>query len=120
MREAQATARISHANVVMVYDADTFEDTSSSPWSSWTGTRSATGCRQRRAWSEVVTCLSTAGRGLAAAHDKDLVHRDFKPDNVMVSRDGHVRVIDFGLARWGGDANTPARPARPQKGRRRW
>jgi tetratricopeptide (TPR) repeat protein len=52
-----------------------------------------------RSWREIVRVFAQAGHGLAAAHRAGLVHRDFKPDNVMVGRDGQVRVMDFGLAR---------------------
>ena len=102
MREAQATARISHPNVVVVHEADTLgnrvfiamEFVEGHTLRYWLEAK-------KRTWLEVLDVFIAAGRGLAAAHDKDLVHRDFKPDNVMVSSNGQVRVMDFGLARWG-------------------
>ena len=54
---------------------------------------------QPRSWREVLDVFVAAGRGLAAAHAAGVVHRDFKPHNVMIGRDGSVRVMDFGLAR---------------------
>src|SRR3954462_13336404 len=100
LREAQAIARLSHPNVVVVYDVGTFEEkvfiamefVEGHTAGYWTHS-------QHRTWQETLKVYMAAGRGLAAAHGKGLVHRDFKPDNVMVSRDGQVRVMDFGLAR---------------------
>ncbi len=119
MREAQAIAKLSHPNVVTVYDVGTFEDDVFIAMQFVDGhTLRYWVLAQARAWSEVVKMFADAGRGLAAAHEKDLVHRDFKPDNVMVG-DGHVRVMDFGLARAALDrdrkpvAGPPAAPIPP-------
>jgi tetratricopeptide (TPR) repeat protein len=101
MREAQAAAKISHPNVVVVYDAGTFGDRVFIAMEFIEGHTLRFWLQvQARTWHQILDAFLAAGRGLAAAHDKALVHRDFKPDNVMVTAPGgQVRVMDFGLAR---------------------
>ncbi len=100
LREAQAMARLSDPHVVAVYDVGLHERTvylvmeyiDGSTLSDWL--RAAP-----RSTSEILRVFADAGRGLAAAHQKGLVHRDFKPENVLVAQDGRAKVTDFGLAR---------------------
>jgi serine/threonine protein kinase len=100
LREAQAIARLSHPNVVVVYDVGTFGDQVFIAMEFVDGNTVTYWLQAKtRTWQEILEVFTAAGRGLQAAHDKELVHRDFKPDNVMVGRDGSVRVMDFGLAR---------------------
>jgi tetratricopeptide (TPR) repeat protein len=98
LREAQSLARLAHPHVVRVYDlgeADgrlfvAMELVEGRTLRGWLADA------QRRP-REIVELFLQAGRGLAAAHAAGLVHRDFKPDNVLVSRDGRAQVSDFGL-----------------------
>lgn len=100
VREAQAMARLSHPNVIAVHDAGEFEGGVFVAMEFVEGpTLKAWMAERRHSWREVVKVFVQAGRGLAAAHEAQLVHRDFKPDNVMIGSDDRVRVMDFGLAR---------------------
>ena len=99
-REARALARLSHPNVVAVHDVG--EDRGRV----FVAMELVRGCTLRdwqrtgpRSWEEILEVLLQAGRGLAAAHAAGILHRDFKPENVLVGDDGRVRVGDFGLAR---------------------
>ncbi len=100
LTEAQALARLSHPNVVTLYEARVIgeqlflalEFADGGTLESWLRERP----RPRR---EVLEVFLAAGEGLHAAHAAGIVHRDFKPSNVLIRRDGRVQVTDFGLAR---------------------
>jgi tetratricopeptide (TPR) repeat protein len=99
LAEAQALARLSDPNVVAVHDVGTHEGRVFVAMEFVEGqTLERWLARERRAWGHVLDVMIAAGRGLAAAHARELVHRDFKPGNVMIGSDGRVRVMDFGLA----------------------
>ncbi|MCY1009366.1 protein kinase [Nannocystis pusilla] len=101
IREAKALARLSHPNIVHIYDVST---SGGQVFLAMEFIRGRT-LRQHLAdhggapCSDIVALFVAAGQGLAAVHRAGLVHRDFKPDNVMVGDDGRVRVLDFGLVR---------------------
>ena len=98
LREAQAMARLSHPNVVAVHDVGTHaERVYISMELVKGGTLADWLQREDRPWRDVVSMFVQAGRGLAAAHEAGLVHRDFKPDNVLVGADQRPQVADFGL-----------------------
>jgi tetratricopeptide (TPR) repeat protein/predicted Ser/Thr protein kinase len=99
LREAQALAKLSHPNVVAAFDVGTHEDAVFVAMELVQGESLRSWVNKRQPLSEVLRVLIAAGRGLVAAHTAGVLHRDFKPANVMVSPDGRVRVVDFGLAR---------------------
>ncbi|MFP2911526.1 serine/threonine-protein kinase, partial [Pyxidicoccus sp. 3LFB2] len=100
LREAQAMARISHPNVIPVFEVGTWEEQVFVAMELVEGGTLRDWMQAKpRSWREILVTYLAAGRGLEAAHAAGLVHRDFKPTNVLVGRDGRVYVTDFGLAR---------------------
>ncbi len=114
LREAQAMARLSHPNVITVHDVGevgeaegqarvfmAMEFIDGATLADWAKA-------QARSIAEILEVFVAAGRGLAAAHRGGLIHRDFKPDNVMIGNAGQVRVMDFGLVRAAGEPDDSA------------
>ncbi|MBL8627402.1 MAG: serine/threonine protein kinase [Myxococcales bacterium] len=96
LREAQGTAQLAHEHVVVVHEVGTHEEHVFLAMEYVPGT-TLKAWQVGRGWREVLAMYRRAGQGLHAAHAVGLVHRDFKPDNVLVGDDGRVRVTDFGL-----------------------
>ena len=103
MREAQALAKLSHQNVVSIFDVGTYQG------SVYIAMEYVKG-KTLRAWlketsptqQDIIKVLTDAGKGLQAAHTEGIIHRDYKPENVIVGERGQVKVLDFGLARAAG------------------
>ncbi|MEM6996066.1 MAG: serine/threonine-protein kinase, partial [Myxococcota bacterium] len=111
LREARVMAQINHPNAVAVHDVGehdgrvfvTMEKVVGLTLDEWR-------LERPRTWSEVIEVFVAAGRGLAAAHDVGLVHRNFGPRSIVVAADGHVHVTDFGLARLSDRGSSVAEP----------
>ncbi|MDC0708676.1 serine/threonine-protein kinase [Stigmatella sp. ncwal1] len=116
LREAQAMARVSHPNVIPIFDVGVWGDQVFLAMEIVDGGTLASWLKEQpRSWREVLERFLAAGQGLQAAHAAGLVHRDFKPANVLVSRAGRVFVTDFGLARKVGQDKAEPLPEEAQR-----
>ncbi len=112
-REAHAMARLSHPNVAQIYDVGAHRGQTWIAMEYVDGVTLAEWQADPRPWPAVLAMYARVGAGLAAAHDAGMMHRDFKPQNVLVGHDGRPRIIDFGLARAEHDAPDPTPAADP-------
>jgi serine/threonine-protein kinase len=101
LREARSVADLNHPNIVQVFAVDTHEGRPYFAMEFVEGQSLSELIRssQRIEPKRAVTLLGQVASGLSAAHDKGVVHRDIKPDNIMLTRHGGVKVVDFGVAR---------------------
>lgn len=109
--EAQALAKISHPNVIAIYDVGEFDDQVFIAMEIIEGRSLRQWLEaEPRSWQAIIKMFLLAGAGLQAVHASGLVHRDFKPDNVLVGNDGRVCIADFGLAGTSAYAHSSAAP----------
>ncbi len=119
IREARAMAALHHSNVVVVYDVGKFEDQVFVAMQLVDGNNLRVWLAEKpRAQTEKMRVLIEAGQGLVAAHAISLVHRDLKPDNILISRHGTARLTDFGISRRNDIVITASGVAHNDAGRR--
>jgi hypothetical protein len=113
-QEARAAGQLSHPNIVGVFDVGTHEGRTYVVTELLEGESLRDVVRRGPVpWRKAVELAVPVAEGLAAAHERGIVHRDVKPDNVFVTRDGRVKVLDFGVATWRGpDDGSPSAMAR--------
>lgn len=98
LREAQAMARFSHPHVVRIYDVGSVDDRIFIAMEFIEGLNLRQWLNHNTSTThQILSFFVQAGEGLAAAHEEDLVHRDFKPDNILIGKNGSVSITDFGL-----------------------
>jgi len=112
LAEARALARVRHPNVVAVHDVGDDQDRVYIAMEYVEGGDLRRWLSDEPTWREALDVLVQAGRGLAAAHESGVLHRDFKPENAILTPDGKVHVVDFGLAL----APRPGSAREPQSG----
>ena len=99
-REAQMASSLNHPHILTVYDAGDFEGCQYLVTEFIDGgTLKAWARAEKRTWREIVALLAGVADGLAAAHAAGILHRDIKPDNILVGKNGYAKLADFGLAK---------------------
>ena len=116
-REAQMASALNHPHIVTVYDAGEFEGhqylvteyVDGGTLTNWARGTQASDPRKPD-WRQAVELLAGVADGLAAAHAAGILHRDIKPDNILVSSSGYAKLADFGLAKLAEASQSPADP----------